>query len=82
VTTPWFADLATTAWILGVAALSWLLAHISTPWLVGVAPLVALLVVWFVCWRTQGTEGRAILYTGIAMGLAQFATAVWIIWRS
>ena len=80
-TTPWFTDLATTAWIMGLAATSWLLAHMSTSWLMGIAPVAAMMV-WFVCRRTKGTAGAAILYTGLAMGVAQLAMAAWIIWRS
>jgi hypothetical protein len=82
VTTAWFTDLAPTPWIMGLAAPSWLLAHMSMSWLMGIAPLAAMMVVWFVCWRTKGTEGGAILYTGLAMGVAQLAMAAWIIWRS
>ena len=80
VTTTWFADIADTASVTGLVATSWLLAHMDTSWLMGVAPL-AVLVVWVVSWTTKGSGGNAILCAGIAMGLAQLATAAWIIWQ-
>ena len=79
-TTTSLTDIAETSWVMGLAVMSWLLAHMDTSWLMGIAPLAAL-VVWFVSWKTQGSGGDAILYAGIAMGVAQLATAAWIIWQ-
>ena len=50
----------------------------STSWLMGGA-LLAALVVWVVVWATKKGSGAAVLYAGIAMGLAQLAVAAWIV---
>jgi hypothetical protein len=80
VTTTSLTDIAETSWLMGLVVTSWLLAHMDTSWLMGIAPL-AVLVVWVVSWTTKGSGGDAILHAGIVMGLAQLATAAWIIWQ-
>ncbi len=62
-------------------ASSWLLfLETNRSWVIGVTP-VAALIVWLVARMTRDTEGEAILYAGIAMGLGQLAIAAWMIWR-
>jgi hypothetical protein len=73
-------EMATTLWAVMDLITSWPLTHMNASWLIGVAPLAAL-VVWFVSWRTKGTEGDAILYAGIAMCFAQLAIAGWLVSR-